>query len=152
MIKITKIFFLIFMISGCGYEPIMLKKSYDFSIGSIDTDGDKKINSIIKKNLYKKTNIEANKIYQIYFSSSKKKEAISSNNKGDPMIFKITVNLDYKLFKNDEAFLENQISKEIIYNNINDKFELLKYEENLIKNLSEKFADDILVLITTSLK
>ena len=140
------------MISGCGYEPIMLKKSYDFSIGSIDTDGDKKINSIIKKNLYKKTNIEANKIYQIYFSSSKKKEAISSNNKGDPMIFKITVNLDYKLFKNDEAFLENQISKEIIYNNINDKFELLKYEENLIKNLSEKFADDILVLITTSLK
>ena len=68
------------------------------------------------------------------------------------MIFKITVNLDYKLFKNDEAFLENQISKEIIYNNINDKFELLKYEENLIKNLSEKFADDILVLITTSLK
>ena len=83
---------------------------------------------------------------------SKKKEAISSNNKGDPMIFKITVNLNYKLFRNDEAFLENQISKEIIYNNINDKFELLKYEENLIENLSEKFADDILVLITTSLK
>lgn len=68
------------------------------------------------------------------------------------MIFKITVNLNYKLFRNDEAFLENQISKEIIYNNINDKFELLKYEENLIENLSEKFADDILVLITTSLK
>ena len=130
----------------------MLKKSYDFGIGSIDTDGDKKINRIIKKNLYKKTNIDANRIYQIYFSSSKKKEAISSNNKGDPMIFKITVNLDYKLFRNDEAFLENQISKEIIYNNINDKFELLKYEENLIENLSEKFADDILVLITTSLK
>ena len=152
MIKITKIFFLMLIISGCGYEPIMLKKSYDFSIGSIETDGDKKINRIIKKNLYKKANIEANKIYQIYFSSSKKKEAISSNNKGDPMIFKITVNLNYKLFRNDEAFLENQISKEIIYNNINDKFELLKYEENLIENLSEKFADDILVLITTSLK
>ena len=152
MTKIIKIFFFMLILSGCGYEPIMLKKNYDFSISSINTNGVKEINRIIKRNLYKKTNNSGNKIYQIYFSSSKVKETISSNNKGDPMIFKITINLEYELLRNKEIFLKNKISRETIYNNINDKFELLKYEENLIENLSEKFADDILVSITTSME
>ena len=54
--------------------------------------------------------------------------------------------------KDSETILKNKISKEITYNNINDKFELLKYEENLTQNLSEKFTDDILVSITTLMK
>ena len=42
-----------------------------------------------------------------------------------------------------------KILKQSTYNNINDKFELLKYEENIIKNLSRKIADDILISITS---
>lgn len=152
MIKIIRILFLALVLSGCAYEPIMLKKNYNFIISNIETDGEKKINEIIKKNLYEKTNVDSTKIYQIYFLSMKEKNVISSNNKGDPIIFKITINLNYKVLKNSETILKNNISKEITYNNINDKFELLKYEENLIQNLSEKFVDDILVSITTSVE
>ena len=46
--------------------------------------------------------------------------------------------------QNNKAIIENEIIKQTTYNNIDDKFELLKKEENMIKNLSEKFADDIL--------
>lgn len=152
MIKIIKILFLALVLSGCAYEPIMLKKNYNFIINSIETDGEKKINEVIKKKLYEKTNVDSTKIYQIYFSSLKEKNIISSNNKGDPLIFKITINLNYKVLKDSKTILKNKISKEITYNNINDKFELLKYEENLIQNLSEKFTDDILVSITTLMK
>ena len=45
--------------------------------------------------------------------------------------------------------LKNDILKQATYNNINDKFELLKYEENIIQNLSRRIADDILVSVTT---
>lgn len=152
MIKIIRILFLALVLSGCAYEPIMLKKNYDFIISSIETDGEKKINEVIKKKLYEKTNVDSTQIYQIYFSSLKEKNVISSNNKGDPLIFKITINLNYKVMKDSETILKNKISKEITYNNINDKFELLKYEENLTQNLSEKFTDDILVSITTLMK
>ena len=50
----------------------------------------------------------------------------------------------YKIMQNNKAIIENEIIKQTTYNNIDDKFELLKKEENMIKNLSEKFADDIL--------
>ena len=44
--------------------------------------------------------------------------------------------------------MNNKILKTATYNNINDKFELLKYEENIVKNLSESIANDILTSTT----
>ena len=50
--------------------------------------------------------------------------------------------------QNNKEVLANLLSKQVTYNNIDDKFELLKYEENIIKSLSEKFVDDILMSVT----
>ena len=33
------------------------------------------------------------------------------------------------------------------YNNIKDKFELSKYEENILKNISDNLSDEILLTI-----
>ena len=54
--------------------------------------------------------------------------------------------------ENDQIVLSNEIFKHSTYNNIKDKFELLEYEENIIKNLSEKLSDDILISIKSSVK
>ena len=43
--------------------------------------------------------------------------------------------------------LSDKIEKRITYNNINDKFELDKYENNLIKNLSINISDEILTYV-----
>ena len=40
MIKIIRILFLALVLSGCAYEPIMLKKNYNFIISNIETDGE----------------------------------------------------------------------------------------------------------------
>ena len=42
--------------------------------------------------------------------------------------------------------------KQSTFNNIDDKFELLKYEENIIENLSEKIAEDILISMASLTK
>ena len=56
--------------------------------------------------------------------------------------------VEYKIIKNSKIILFNEIRKQVTYNNINDKFELMKYEENIIKNLSEGFASEILTSVT----
>ncbi|MDA9682514.1 MAG: LPS assembly lipoprotein LptE [Pseudomonadota bacterium] len=144
MIRLVNLIFLILLLSGCAYEPILLKKNYDFNFVEINSNGEPKINEIITNRLANNTKISSDTDYKIFFQSVKDKKVISSNKKGDPTIYKITVKLKYKIMQNNKAIIENEIIKQTTYNNIDDKFELLKREENMIKNLSEKFADDIL--------
>ena len=144
MIRLVNLIFLILLLSGCAYEPILIKKNYDFNFVEINSNGEPKINEIITNRLANNTKISSDTDYKIFFQSVKDKKVISSNKKGDPTIYKITVKLKYKIMQNNKAIIENEIIKQTTYNNIDDKFELLKKEENMIKNLSEKFADDIL--------
>ena len=152
MNRLLKIFFTFLMLSGCAYEPVLLKKNYDFYFTDINSEGEKQINQIIKQNLTENTNIESINNYQIIFESFLNKDIVASNKKGDPTIYKININLNYNLKKNNKIIFENEISKQSTYNNIDDKFELSKYEEKIIDNLSQSFAEDVLISIATLTK
>ncbi len=152
MNRLLKIFFTFLMLSGCAYEPVLLKKNYDFYFTDINSEGEKQINQIIKQNLTENTNIESINNYQIIFESFLNKDIVASNKKGDPTIYKININLNYNLKKDNKIIFENEISKQSTYNNIDDKFELSKYEEKIIDNLSQSFAEDVLISIATLTK
>ena len=57
-----------------------------------------------------------------------------------------------KIKKNGKIILENELFKQTTYNNINDKFELLKKEGDILNNLSERLSDDILIATANLLK
>ena len=152
MNKLLKIFFTFFVLSGCAYEPLLINKNYDFYFAKVKSEGEKKINKIIKQRLEERTNIDSVKYYQIFFVSKLNKDIVASNKKGDPTIYKITINLNYNLKKDNNIIFENEILKQSTFNNIDDKFELLKYEENIIENLSEKIAEDILISMASLTK
>ena len=144
------IFFLLFFIlSSCsGYEPIFSDKKNNFGFERIDLEGDNQIGENIKKRLLLKSSGE--KKYSIFIKSKKNKETISSNSKGDPSVFRLKIKSEYLLSKEQKVILKNTIFKEVTYNNINDKFELLKYEENITDIISENIADEILISVTSS--
>tara|TARA_Y100001970_G_scaffold234686_1_gene293223 strand:- start:86 stop:544 length:459 start_codon:yes stop_codon:yes gene_type:complete len=148
MNKILKIIFIIFLFSSCSYQPILLKKNYNFSFEKIEAEGVLEINNIMKNYFSEQVNNESKKKFDLYISSIKNKEIVSSNSRGDPTIYKLNIILDYSIKDNGEVILSNKILKQATYNNINDKFELLKYEENIEKNLSESLANDILISAT----
>ena len=148
MNKIIKIFFIVFLISGCGYQPTLLKKNIYLKFDKIESEGDAKINIIFKNYLLERSNNDNINKFELYISSMKDKKIVSSNKKGDPTIYKLNITVDYILQKNGEIILNNKILKKATYNNINDKFELMKYEENIVKNLSESVANDILTSAT----
>lgn len=145
MSKIISTLTILFFMVGCSYEPILSKKKENFRFNIITMEGDNTINEIIKRNLMDKSS--GNKVYIIHLSSIKNKEIVSLNEKSDPTSFKLEVVADYKVTEKDVIILKNKISKEVRYNNINDKFELSKYEDGILKNLSEIISSEIILSI-----
>ena len=145
-IKNYTVLFFLLLLSNCAYEPILSNKNHDFSIVVEKIDGDKKINSMIINNFYNLKGKE--KKYNLNLSSTKIKNVISKDSKGDPAIFELIINVNYKVKKNEETLLVNEINLKDIYNNVSDKFELENYEKNIINNLSQNISDKIIISIS----
>ena len=145
-IKNYTVLFFLLLLSNCAYEPILINKNYDFSIVVEKIDGDKKINSMIVNNFYNLKGKE--KKYNLNLSSTKIKNVISKDSKGDPAIFELIINVNYSVKKNEETLLVNEINLKDMYNNVSDKFELENYEKNIINNLSQNISDKIIISIS----
>ena len=133
----------IFILSACSYEPILLKKNYDFEFNKIEFSGDKIVNEIIKNRISRVRS--GSKKYNIYYNSKIEKSVVSSNEKGDPTIFNLNIDLEYEITDEDKVIIKNKISKQSTYNDIKDKFELSNYEINSIKSLAKKIGDEIMM-------
>ena len=148
MNKFLLVFITLFIISSCSYKPILTSKKNDFTLENISSDTESKINLIIKKNLLDRSGNSENNKYDLNFSTEDKKEIVSSNENGDPTIFKIKIIINYTLSEDNKIIFTNKIVKQVNYNNINDKFELLKYEENILNSLLKNISQEILTTIT----
>ena len=152
MSKIFQLILITFLLSSCGYKPLLQNKNYDFSFANINIAGNKKITQVIKNSLIENTSSTSVKNYQIFIEAENVKETISTNSKGDPTVFKILVSVDYILEEDGKNIFKNTITRHTTYNNINDKFELLKYEENILKILSQGVSSEILISIASLIK
>ena len=140
MSKIVNILLFIFLIVGCSYEPILLNKNLSFKFVNIITNGDKDFNKILKEKLTDKN--DGDKGYNIFITTKRDKEILSSDTKGDPKIFKIKFDVEFKI-EDGEKF---------IFNNMNDKFELLKLEENIINTIAQKISNEISMSVVHKIK
>ncbi len=145
MIKFFKLLILMMIFFGCSYVPVHINKDFNFQIIEINFEGEKFINEIIRNKLER--NETGEKKYRIYYKTTKIKEIVSSDTKGDPKIFKLKINLEYIVYDEDKKIFENNIIKQISYDSIDDKYELSQYEENILKNLSNRISEDILFSI-----
>lgn len=150
----NKIFYkliLFIFLSSCGYSPILTQKEYSFEIYNIDKIGNKKINSFIgnKLNTFKSNKKSNKKSFNVIIDSTLSKEIISKDSKGDPAIFQILITTEVKIINNiDNLSVEREINKKLTYNNLTDKFELSRYENTLIKNLSSNIGDRIISILS----
>jgi len=141
IISYISLFFLI-SLTSCAYEPILNNDNYKFSININKISGDKKINKII---IYNFNNLKGNnEIYDLSLNSNKKRNIISKDSSGDPLIFRIEINVKYSVEKDGKNIINKEINRKATYNNITDKFELDNYEKNIINNLSISIADMII--------
>jgi len=143
--KFALIFFL--LLSSCGYEAIYSKKNiinYNFSISNLTLMGEKDINLKIKEKLYNYTLNKKDKNFILTISSNMKKVAIAKNISGNPTKFKSTIIIDIEVLMEGNLKNNLQIIESLNYSNIENKFDLKKYEQQIKYNLAEVATEKLI--------
>ena len=150
MIKKNFILLIIFLffLNGCGYSPVFSKKT-NFSIIELAVNGDKKINKIIINKLNNYKGLEAEKSFLVIINNKFDKQISSKDSKGNPKTFKINVTSKIKVKNSNGEIYETMFSKSINYDNKSDKFDIKKYEAEIIKNFGNKISEEIIIYLQT---
>ena len=136
------------LIVSCGYEPIFSNKSSNFLIEEIIYDENDKISLKIKNNLnYLSKTENYIKIIKLKLKSEKKIAISSKDSKGDPLVYKMTINTNMEIYSNNKITKQKKISKNFSYNNTENKFDLKQYEKTIEDNLIETIKEDIILIL-----
>ena len=148
--KIILLSFLILFLNNCGYTPIYSKKSQDFQISKIETSGEVKVNKLLynKLKIYS-DNPNARKTFNLNINSLSTKTTISKDKKGNPTQFSIELSITLQITDGLDNKVDRIFSESSTYDNNDNKFDLRKYEDNLIENMTEKLFSEIILFIQT---
>ena len=143
MLKKIFILILLFFVTSCGYEAIHSNKNslnYNFSISQLTFFGDRAANLKIKEKLNNYTLNKRNKNYVLRISSDVEKIIIAKDVSGDPTSFKLTLIINVEALMGNNFKNSLQITENFNYNNNSNKFDLKRYEVEIINNLTESVA------------
>jgi len=147
MLKKTFLLSLFILLCSCGYEATHSKKNLDifnFSIDKLDFIGNRDVNLKIKERLNSYVLSKESKSFSLSISSTAQKTILAKNTSGDPTSFKSTIVVNVSVlienkFKNNLQIIEN-----FNYNNNDNKFDLKKYEIEIINSLAETVTDKLI--------
>ena len=96
MTKKITLLLVIFLIWGCGYQPIYLKKNNsEQKIKTITLNGDQKINKIIINSLGIKEDRNLLTEYSLILKSLKRIDIISKDKSGNPSAYKTSIIVEF---------------------------------------------------------
>jgi len=140
---------LFFVLSSCGYQPIYsVKGSNNFVFKSIELIGDKKINRLVLSIMDIKENKKEFSHEKIILKNDKKIIETSKDSKGKPDSFKMVLSLEMIIENNGKIIKKNEIIKEFGYKNLENKFNLSQYENDLENNLINEIVDELIILFS----
>jgi len=145
MIKYLKYSLILLFLYSCGYTPTYkVNQKSNFGLDAIIFSGDKKIGRKIEKNLEKFKSNETNNTFDANFVSSKKREVVTKDKKGDPSSFKLIIEIKLNLIsKNNKKTLQKKFQREATFDSMDNKFELNQYTNNIEKNMILNILEDM---------
>ena len=147
MLQKQIILLLLLLLSSCGYEAIYSKKNsvnYSFSVSELNFIGDRTVNLKIKEKLNNYAQAKKDKDFILRISSASEKITVAKNTAGDATSFKNSISLNVEVLMNDKLKSNFIILESFNYNNISNKFNLKKYEEEIKNNLAEAASDKLI--------
>ena len=145
MVKYLKYFLFFLFLYSCGYTPIYkVNQKSNFGLDVIIFSGDKQIGRKIEKNLEKFRNNETKNIFDVNFVTSKKRQVVTKDKKGDPSSFKLIIEVKLNLInKTNKKTLEKNFIRESTFDSMDNKFELDQYVNNIEKNMIFNISEDM---------
>lgn len=146
-----KIFFImLLLLSSCGFEPIYTNKNIlNLEFKKITLSGENNINEMIIRNLNLKLNQKNESLDEIKINSvySVNKTLKSSQGIAETLNSSITVNLS--ILDNIGLLTNKTFSKNFSYNNKDNKFELVSYQNEIKLNLINEIVKEIILFLNT---
>ena len=139
---------LILFVTSCGYQPIYINKDPSKLIfKSISLNGDKELNRKILNalSIKKDENIPQNK--SLTLSSSINILETSKNSKGQVETYKSIVSVDLLIEEDDKQEKRKNFLEDFTYNNYDNKFELVEYQEEVELIILNKIIEKISIYI-----
>lgn len=133
---------------NCGYQPIFSSKNSNFLIEEIIYDKNDKISLKIKNRLnYLTLTKNYTEVIKLKLESEKKIDTSSKDKKGNPLVYKMTISSNIKIYSNDEITNQKNISKNFSYKNTSNKFDLKQYERTIEDNLIKIIKEEIILIL-----
>ena len=152
MIKKFSYILIFLLLASCGYETIYANKKYKtISINKIIIEGDKKISRKVISLLNLRKNNNQNYSYDLTLISKKKVEPVAKDESGNISVYKTKINVELFLKDpNDQGEIIRQriFDSSFVYNNIQNKFDLSRYQKNIEKNLIDKIVEEITIYLS----
>ena len=141
------ILLLLLLLSSCGYEAIHSQKNsvnYSFSVSELGFIGERTVNLKIKEKLNNYTQSKKDKDFILTISSTSEKIILAKNIAGDATSFKKTISINVEVLMNNKFKSNFIILESFNYNNVSNKFNLKKYEEEIKNSLAETASDKLI--------
>ena len=148
MTKKITLLLVIFLIWGCGYQPIYLKNiNSEQKIKTITLNGDQKINKIIINSLGIKEDRNLPTEYSLTLKSLKKIDIISKDKSGNPLAYKTSIIVDISLTEKERIIKQKEFVSSFTYNDTDNKFNLSQYQKNIELNLINEISEKIFIYL-----
>ncbi len=134
--------------TSCGYQPIYSNVNSNFNIRNVEIKNNNDLNYKIKNSLKVFSRSKSNIEYDLEIDGNKTVSIISKDAKGNAKIYRMTVKLRTKIFRDNKNIDEISSEENFNYNNKTNKFNLKQYEKDIESNLIEKNIENIIFYIT----
>ena len=132
---------------GCGFKPIYSSDKKDFYFKKIETD-EKLLNKEFSEKLKLFSNEEGKNKLILNYNIEKEKLVKVKNKKDVPSIFELRIKLKLNVIDQENKGKSKIFLKQTKYNNIDDKFELMRYEKELENTLTNQLLIDVINFIS----
>jgi len=147
MKKITSILFII-LFSSCGFQPLYLNNNLsDVTYSEIISKGDKGINKNIINRIFIKEDKSNQQLDNFSIESSFTTKITSKNSKGQVTSYLSELYVEIEIINKNKIIKNKEFLEKFSYNNKENKFELIQYQNRIQKNLVNKIVKDIIVYL-----
>tara|TARA_B100001057_G_scaffold385857_1_gene392683 strand:- start:2799 stop:3248 length:450 start_codon:yes stop_codon:yes gene_type:complete len=139
---------LLFILTSCGFEPIYLNKDItSLEFKKISLEGDENINKKIINGLKLKENTTNENLSEVSIQTLYNINEASKNSKGIVETYITSLSINLNIIKNDGSLTNKNFVKNFLYNNKNNKFELVKYQQEIKQNLIDEIIKEIVLFL-----
>jgi hypothetical protein len=133
---------LIFFLTHCGFSPIYIKNTNtDFSIESVNYQGDRDLNNFLKINLDNYKNKKSDRKIQLKATSEYKKTILTKNTASEVTNYKLIANVTFLIKSTNKKI---NITEEKIISSMDDKFEETRKERTIKQNFASSISNKLI--------